>query len=487
MQNKICQACAFFICLISLPAVADVKLPAIFGDNMVLQQKARAAVWGWAEPGEKIIVKGSWQFFGATCRADKDGRWMVNISTPAAGGPHTLTIQGKNKITVNQILSGEVWVCSGQSNMEWAVKSFDKTQQEIAQADYPKIRLFTVQKAFDAAPQQECQGQWQMCGPATVESFSAAGYFFGRQLHQKLNVPIGLICTSWGGTPAEAWASQKNLQPQFPEFSPIIDAFVKPSDNSEKWTQCTPTALFNGMVSPLIPFQIAGVIWYQGESNVGRHHQYAKLFPAMITDWRKCWGIGDFPFYYVQIAPYVYNDGLASSSALLRDAQTKTLAAIPNVGMASTIDIGMEKDIHPTNKQEVGRRLSLLALANHYDRKDLVFSGPMYKSMKIEGGKIRILFDYAQDGLVAKGGDLTDFVIAGSDSKFVPAKAIIENNTVVVSSERVKEPAVVRFAWTNWTCPNLYNKAGLPANQFATDGGGSVEDAPTTAEMYKGK
>lgn len=668
MQKKNWKACTLFICLLSLLAAADVKLPAIFGDNMVLQQKARAAVWGWADPGEKIIVKGSWQFLGVTCRADQDGRWMVKINTPAAGGPHTLTVQGKNKITLNQILSGEVWVCSGQSNMQWSVAASDNAKEEIAEADYPKIRLFTVKKAFNAAPRQDCQGQWQMCSPATVESFSAAGYFFGRQLHQKLNVPVGLIFTSWGGTPAEAWTSEKVLREQFPEFAPIIDRFKSPetvreqtdpgySTQMSQWEQSigkidpgtqqnwqdakqdtadwkemelpgvwkspdlqsldgivwfrrttvlppswakatmelhlgpiddadtlwvngvrigstsgsgknrvytippsalrvgpnviavrvvdfsgsggftgvpedmligpvgadiktsanvaatwkykvslagvpvppapsvsngklnhrTPTALFNGMVSPLIPFQIAGAIWYQGESNVDRHDQYAKLFPAMITDWRKCWGIGDFPFYYVQIAPYSYKDSTASNSTLLRDVQTKTLAAIPNVGMASAIDIGVEKNIHPTNKQEVGRRLSVLALAEHYGLKDIVFCGPMYKSMKIEGDKIRILFDNAQDGLVAKGGDLTDFVIAGSDSKFVPAKAVIENNTVVVSSEQIREPAAVRFAWKNWTCPNLYNKAGLPANQFATDGGDKMDDNATTAELYKDK
>jgi sialate O-acetylesterase len=468
---------------------ADVKLPAIFGDNMVLQQQSKAAVWGWAAAGEKVTVKGSWMWLPVSTKADKDGNWQVKIKTPRAGGPYTLTIQGNNKITLANVLSGEVWICSGQSNMQWTVGQSDNAKKEIAAAKYPTIRLFTVSRVFTPEPQKNCTGNWVECNPNTVGGFSAAGYFFGRDLHQKLNVPVGLVDTSWGGTPAEAWTSEETLK-QFNGYEPIIKAFQGPEPVAEpnvpvkKFNQNTPTALYNGMIAPLVPFHIAGAIWYQGESNIGRSAEYATLFPAMITDWRKHWGIGDFPFYYVQIAPYSYGNNDASFSAYLREAQLKSLSAVKNVGMAVATDIGMEKDIHPTNKQDVGKRLALWALTKTYNKKIDSFSGPLYKSMKIENNRIRLFFDTYGE-LSAREGHLSEFIIAGEDKAFVPASAEIDGDSVVVWSDQVQKPVAVRYAWKNWTTGSLFNKAGLPASSFRTDDWKDNPEGPVSIDNYR--
>lgn len=467
---------------------ADVKLPAVFGDNMVLQQKSKAAVWGWAEAGEKIHVKGSWMWFSVSTKADSGGRWQLNIKTPCAGGPYTLTVRGKNTITLVNVLVGEVWVCSGQSNMQWPVALSDNSKEEVAAAKYAKIRLFTVKQILTSEPQSDCIGNWVECDPNTIAEFSAVGYFFGRELHQKLSIPIGLISTNWGGTPAEAWTSEKTLK-QFEGFEPIIKEFQGPESAAEpnvpvkKFNQNTPTALYNGMIAPLVPFHIAGAIWYQGESNISRQPEYAKLFSAMITDWRQNWGIGDFPFYYVQIAPYFYGNSDAADSAYLREAQLKTLSAVKNVGMAVALDIGMEKDIHPTNKQDVGKRLALWALKKTYNKKIDSFCGPVYKSMKIENNRIRLYFD-TYGGLSAREGQLSDFVIAGEDKIFVPALAEIDGDSVVVWSDQVQKPVSVRYAWKNWTTGSLFNKAGLPASSFRTDNWNGKTDFPINIGNY---
>jgi len=459
------------LCLAGM-ALADVKLPTVFADGMVLQQKSRVTVWGWAEPGEKVTVKGSWQWlWGASTQAGKDGTWRIRLKTPKAGGPHTLTVKGNNRIVLNDVLTGEVWVCSGQSNMQWSMAALktEEGKKAIAEADFPQIRLFTVPRKFAAQPQADCDGQWQVCTPETVKDFSAVAYYFGRQLHQQLNVPIGLIHTSWGGTVAEAWMSQGALR-EFGGFDAELDKLQTPDPHDDKFpNHNTPSALFNKMIYPLLQFRIAGAIWYQGESNVARWRQYRTLFPALIADWRAQWGQGDFPFYYVQIAPYKYTDSKAVGAALLREAQMLTLKTVNNVGMAVTMDIGEEKDIHPRNKHDVGRRLALWALAKTYGQKGLVYSGPIYTGMKIERDTIRLMFDSVGGGLMSRGGPLTHFEIAGADRVFVPAKAVIDGNTVVVSASAVAQPAAVRYGFTNWAQPNLFNKEGLPASSFRTD------------------
>ncbi|MBI1853565.1 MAG: hypothetical protein HYR85_24780 [Planctomycetes bacterium] len=643
-------------------ARADVKLPAIVGDNMVLQRESDVALWGFADPGEAVRVKGDWMASDASAVAAADGLWLVRVRTPEAGGPHTITFAGKNTITLQNVLVGEVWICSGQSNMEWSVgphvgPGIANFEEEVRNASFPKIRLFDVQNAIAAAPARDCVGSWVECSPQTVVPFSAVGYFFGRMLHRELGVPIGLVASNWGGTLAEAWTSARTLR-EFPEFADALAhvarvrehaadlraeiehqarawwthvdesdpgsrgaAFAKPDLDDSDWKTMdlpgawddklanfdgvvwyrrtvdvpadwagadlvldlgpiddvddawvggvrvgglhgegdhatpreyavpasavhagrnviairaidtggaggltgkpddlrlrratsdgsaiplagswryragasmaqlgprprqesmgpnTPTALYNGMIAPLVPFGIRGAIWYQGEANVSEAHLYRRLFPAMIADWRASFGRGDFPFYFVQIAPFAYDDD-RGEAAELREAQAMA-TSVANTGMAVTLDIGNPTNIHPSNKQEVGRRLALPALANTYGRKGLVTSGPTYKSMSVEGSAIRLRFDHADGGLRARAGKpLGPFTIAGADRRFVPATARLDGETIVVSSPDVAAPAAVRYAWGAADEGTLENGAGLPSSSFRTDDWPSITEHP---------
>lgn len=637
-------------------ACAEVRLPALFSDGMVLQREREAPVWGWATPGEKVTVSVGAKSVSATAGAD--GRWQVRLaSMKATGTPFDVTIAGAtNTIALHNILVGEVWICSGQSNMEMGVGGVMNAAQEIAAANYPQIRQFTVAKVVADQPKTEMQGKWVACTPETVGSFSAVAYFFGRNLHQQLKVPIGLIHTSWSGTPAEAWASRDSLA-RDPKLRQILDhcfdsteayrtanaafeqqltrwqdahrlndpgnagekaGWAAPNTDTKSWYTMTlpvmlmhgepslylqgafwfrreveipaawaghaltlnlgpiadfdvtyfngvqigahaedtpetakvsrqytipaeqvktgraviavrlfskygeggfgakpeefsltaadaqpaaiplagpwnyrvelgvapkptprgpippdsswsPTKLFNGMIAPLIPYAMRGAIWYQGESNGDLGYQYRTLFPAMISSWRAAWGEGDFPFLYVQLANWLHHQDVPSecSWAELRDAQLFTLHT-RNTGMAVAIDIGDALDIHPKNKQEVGRRLALAAEAQVY-KQPVAYSGPMYRTMKVEKAQIRLRFDHIDGGLLAKDGELTGFAIAGKDHRFVWAHARIDGETVVVWSEDVPAPEAVRYGWHyNPTC-NLYNHAGLPASPFRTD------------------
>lgn len=639
---------------------ADVRLPALIADYMVLQQGMDAHLWGWAEPGEKIRVKGSWQTAERSTVADKEGKWKVALDTPQAGGPYKIEIKtDENAITVDNVMVGEVWVCSGQSNMQMSLmengnwhKGVCNYQSEIAAADYPDIRLFTVKPKISTIPLDNCEGAWSQCSPETVAGFSATAYFFAREVYHKTKTPIGLIHTSWGGTPAESWTSRPtleslktykqqlekvpvsvidtaaidtaayqknmtewetkrysmekdnqgfgkgyanlefhaddwktmslptaweslgddmningvvwfrkeiNLPPSWAgkdlalSLGPIEDCDVtyfngqkvgsisyetenywqverrykvrgslvregkniiavrvfddrgegglngkkeqlnvglvgtedsislagdwkykvesildtEPVQPVQPINQDSPTVLYNAMIHPLIPYRIRGAIWYQGESNHTMGHAYRTLFPAMIQNWRDAWGQGNFPFYYVQIAPFKYIEPM--SAPFLREAQLMTLS-LPNTGMVVTTDITDDVgDVHPRNKQDVGKRLALWALAKTYNEKQIVYSGPLYRSMRIKGDTIRIQFDHTGSGLVVRGNELTHFVIAGKDEHFRRAKAVIEGDTVVVSSDKVKKPAAVRFGWSNTAVPNLFNKEGLPASPFRTD------------------
>ncbi|MGF7231305.1 sialate O-acetylesterase [Arachidicoccus sp.] len=635
---------AAFLCLFfSFSAFAKITLPTFFADNMVLQQRYEAPVWGWAKPEQIITLSGSWNNQSISTKANIEGYFMLKIKTPKAGGPYTLTIKGSQTIVLHNVMIGEVWVCSGQSNMEFPLQGWPpmasmlNSAQEIKNANYPNIRLFTVKRDIALSPQQNCEGNWSECNPQSVAPFSATAYFFGRALYQKLKVPIGLIETCWGGTVAEAWTSNSALRKlgdfdsalnkldslspivkkvekqykdddiawqkasvhindQFKEtnfedhswktmalpttwekagypdldgivwfrkeinipaswvgkplklnLGPVDDnditwfngqkigatdgwltprsydipgnmvkagvnviairvtdaggnggiygekdalniypagsssnnginlssnwkykiAFVKHNESLVTQNPNNPAVLYNGMIAPLIPFAIKGAIWYQGESNVGRATQYARLFPDMIEDWRTRWHEGSFPFYFVQIAPFPYGSSGVKSAAL-RDAQRATLQ-LPNTGMAVTLDIGDTTNIHPSHKQEVGRRIALWALSNTYGEKGIVYSGPLYKSMKIEGNKIAISFKYSDGGLDAKGGTLNSFEIAGDDGRFVPAAAFIQGNKVIVSAASVAHPMAVRYAWSDKAVPHLFNKAGLPASTFITN------------------
>lgn len=497
---------AFLVCLgLTAAASADVKLPAVFGDHMALQCDAPVPVWGWADPAEKVTVSANGQ--SKTATADSVGKWSVKLDALKAGGPIEITIKGNNTIRLSDVLVGEVWLCSGQSNMAMTVGSSLNAKEEIAVADYPKIRLFTVARKTAEEPQKDCQGQWRACEPKTVGGFSAAGYFFGRELHKQLNVPVGLIDSSWGGTPVEGWTCLK-AQEAVPELAPRMEGFKKLLANYSpekakqqyekqmaKWKEDvakaktagkpaprrpqlfdphlapnSPGRLYNGMIAPLAPYGIRGAIWYQGESNAGNALIYGLQMKTMISNWRKIWGAGDFAFLFVQLPNFMAPQKSPSEMSgwpLIREQFVKTLA-VPNTGMAVTIDIGEEKDIHPKNKQDVGKRLAQWALAKTYG-KDVVACGPLYKSMKQEDGKIVVEFDYAAGRLVSKGDTLKGFAIAGEDKTFVWAEAKIEGDKVVVSSPKVKSPVAVRYAWANNPECNLFNQAGLPASPFRTD------------------
>lgn len=618
----------------------------LFTNNTVLQRDVRAPIWGWASPGDKVTVEVAGLKASAT--ADATGKWMVHIGPLQAGGPYTMTVSGPQTVTLTNVLVGDVWVCSGQSNMQMGIANVNNGEQEIAAAEYPRIRLFTVPDVIGLQPRETVAGKWDVCTPQTVAEggwggFSAVGYFFGRDLYRELHVPIGLIHTSWGGTPAEAWTSAEALS-KLPEFRPAIaylsqiggdpaksaaayeslmaewwrkndpgsaeglgwadpalsvadwktmtlptkwESAGLPNYDGVVWFRTTfdlpnlpesgdvtlslgpiddmdttwvngvkvgetnqynvartykvpanilkrtgnvvavrvldtggdgglcgapdqlyvetsggrtslagewrykpaadltktgpppqrvdnnpnyPTVLYNAMIAPLIPFAIKGVIWYQGESNAGRAYQYRKLLPTMIADWRGRWGLGDFPFLIVQLANFMAppKEPVEDAWAELREAQSMTAASVRNAGIAVAIDIGDAADIHPKNKQEVGRRLALVALAKTYGR-HLEYAGPTYKSMSRHGNAIKLTFTHTEGGLVGKGGKLQGFAIGGSDRKFVWADAEIQGNAVIVSSPLVEHPVAVRYAWAANPVCNLYNGAGLPASPFRTD------------------
>ena len=651
----------------SKPSLPILELPALIGEGMVLQQNSDVVLWGEINPNRKIEITTSWGI-RERVKADKEGNWSANIKTQGAGGPFEIAFQTSDTSTiVNDVYLGEVWLCSGQSNMEMTLTgwppsdSINNSEEEIANADFPLIRLFNVARSTSAKPLTSCVGSWSVCSPETAQNYSATAYFFGRELHQKLNVPIGLITSSWGGTPAESWTSGEFVK-EIPAYSDILESldiaeiqydslmvwmerlptlpidmdntdfyanlnyndealasvdfddsswdvltvpsfwestklpgfdgvvwyrkkFEVPASlsgaqmtlylgaiddmdetfingqkigatmESGKWKEernytipagllvegenvlavrvvdnmggggiygdeeislknksgksiklegewkyfpaaeiisnkiyfytdeenfssrpevsfsfnaYTPTALYNAMIHPLIPYTIQGAIWYQGEANVGRGFEYRSLFPAMIECWRSVWNQGDFPFYFVQIAPFDYGEKEKSQTAELREAQFMTLD-LPNTGMAVTMDIGNPENIHPANKQDVGKRLALWAMAKDYGFDSIAYSGPLYKSISIEGSKAIVRFNYVDGGLITKGADLTHFEIAGKDQMYHAAKAVIEDETVVVTSDKVTEPVAVRYGWSATAEPNLFNAAGLPASPFRTD------------------
>ena len=470
---KMKQVKAFAVLLVLLLAgglnalTAQVTLPSIFADGMVLQQNFEAPVWGWAKPGTEVSVSGSWNTLPAkTVVADEDGQWMAKVKTTSAGGPYQLYV---NDQVIDDVMLGEVWICSGQSNMQMSLDRCWNSKAEIEKANFPDIRFFYVARDHADEPGRDCYGSWAYCTPKTVKSFSAAAYYFGREIHQELNVPVGLIHTSYGGSTAQAWVNHNILQ-STPEGQYYIEKYKEESLAAAPGilprNHHSPAALYNAMLHPLIPYGIKGAIWYQGEANVKEHAMYKNLMSTMVSNWRDEWGQGAFPFYFVQLAPFKYP--IEIIGAAQRDAQRRSLE-IPNTGMAVTMDIGTVENIHPIRKEEVGQRLALWALAKNYGKQNLVYSGPLYKSMQKDGKKIIVTFDHVGSGLECKGTDLTCFTIAGDDKIFYPAKAEIVNNTVVVSSKNVNDPIAVRFAFENDDEPNFFNKEGLPASTFRTD------------------
>ena len=461
-----------FLLLCSTAGMSQVVLPPFFNCNMVLQQGIEIPVWGWASPGEKVTV--TFEKNTVSTRTGKNGRWRVNLPKMEYGGPYKMTVKGKNFRTIENIMIGEVWVCSGQSNMEFKVKTTKNAEAEIAAANYPDIRSFTVTRRVSKEPQENLEeGEWWICSPSTVSEFSAVGYFFGRNLYEHLKVPIGIIHTSWGGTVAETWTSAETIAKD-PDFSEMLTKLKSVDMNTAKvGPNAYPTLLYNGMLNPIIPYGIRGAIWYQGESNASRAQQYKRVFPNMIKDWRTKWNQGNFPFLFVQLANFKkpVTEPSESDWAELREAQTQTLQ-LENTGMANIIDAGDADNIHPTDKQVVGYRLSLAARKVAYGE-TLVYTGPTYKEMKIDKNKIYITFDQVGTGLKVndKYGYINGFTVATQDGNFKWAKAtVVDKNTVMVTSDAVENPAAVRYGWAdNPNDLNLYNAEGLPANPFRTD------------------
>jgi len=493
----------FFTC----ESIAEVKLASLFTDNLVLQRDKIINVWGEADPGEKVKV-----FFNsqtADTYADANGDWIINLSPMEAGGPFELKVEGENSVFLKNVMIGEVWICSGQSNMEFTLKKSNNGDEEISNSDSPSIRIFVVKHKVADAPQKYCEGEWQVCSPKTISQFSAVAYFFGKNLYNQLNVPIGLIQSTWGGSQAEAWMAKEILESE-ENFKPILTRWGKqigkypaaleqykrnrqklidlwkvdsvnavnngmapprkPGKPEGPGSRNQPSGLYNGMIAPLVPYSFRGVIWYQGESNVKRAYQYRKLFPALIKNWRALWNAGDFPFYYVQL-PNLYREPEPSKSGWteLREAQLLTLSLL-NTGMAVTIDVGDPTNLHPTNKFDVGIRLSLIALNKVYSRDEIYFSGPIYESSRKEGNKFIIEFKNIAEGLNSKDGQsLRGFKIAGEDKIFVDASAEIKDDTVILWNDAIADPFSVRYAWSDNPDCNLINSAKLPASPFRTD------------------
>ena len=448
----------FSLLLLTFAARAEVKPNSLFADNCVLQRGVRVPVWGTATSGEKITVT----FAGQTATTiATNGLWKVWLEPMQADAtPQTLTIQGDTTCTFTNLLVGDVWVASGQSNMERQLGPRPPQPEIIgwreaaATANFPDIHEFYVPEHLSATPTTDAGGNWVVCSPQTAPDFSAVGFFFARALHQAEKVPVGILFSAWGGTPAEAWTSASALK-KMNDFRPQI--LWNPPYNAASLA-----VLYNAMIAPLQSFPIKGVIWYQGESNCDRGRQYRELFPLLIDDWRQGWGLGDFPFLFVQIAPSKY------WTPEIREAQLLTLKKTKNTAMIGTADIGDANDMHPAQKAPVGERLALAARALAYGEK-IEYSGPLFKKMKIEGDRAVISFTHTDGGLVANGGELRGFTIASADKKFVPAKAEIKGKTVVVWSDEIKLPAAVRYGWAKAPDVNLFNEEGLPASPFRTD------------------
>jgi sialate O-acetylesterase len=475
--KKCLKASAFFlipILLFPFFLSAAVRLPSFFSDGMVLQQQANASIWGWAKPGASIKTTTSWNKKLYTTTADSTGKWNIKVSTPRAGGPYSITVSDGEPITIKNILIGEVWLCGGQSNMEMPMKGF-KDQPIIGSNDAifnstnDQLRIYTVPRAIERQLKDTSKSSvWKTVNPENINNFSATAYYFGRLLQQQLKVPVALINVSYGSSSAEAHMSIESLK-SFPEIS------IPSATGTERLNNKVATTLYNGMIHPVMGYTIKGCIWYQGESNYDRPEQYEKLFPAMVQLWRSEWGQGNFPFYFAQLAPFdngMYPQGKLNpkvNSAYLRDAQRKALNAIPASGMVVLMDAGEEKNIHPANKEVVGKRFAYMALGDTYFHKGFSYQSPLFDSLLINGSIATIKFKNAGNGLTSFGKPITQFEIAGADKNFYPAQAIISRGNIQLSSPQVATPVAVRYAFKDFIMGELFSTEGYPVSSFRTD------------------
>ncbi|MCK9410986.1 MAG: hypothetical protein M0Q53_01715 [Prolixibacteraceae bacterium] len=451
--------CIVLFCLVASFSVnAGIKLPSVISSNMVLQQKSNVPLWGYASPNAEVFIATSWNNRQYKITANGQGQWRQTVSTPSAGGPYSIFFKEGNSIEVTNILIGEVWFCGGQSNMERLMKGrpgqpIKNSAALIASSKNPNIRLFAVKAKNSKIPMTDCEGIWAEADTGVVANFSALGYQFARILQQNLNIPVGILLSCRGGSAVEEWMDENTIQMFSSGF---------PSKSQ----------LFNGMINPLLGFGVKGFLFYQGESNKQNPEQYLQLFPAMVKNWRSLWGRGNLPFYYVQIAPFEYNDDKKlnqENAAKVRESQLKSLDLIPNSAMVVLLDIGEKHGLHPADKTTIAERLVNIALARDYGKKGLVFSGPVFKSMSQKGPVIELKFKYAFKGLTDKGRGLNNFEIAGADRRFFQANAKIVKNRVVVGNPKVVSPVAVRYGYKNWVMGDLFNSEGLPASSFRTD------------------
>ncbi len=464
MKNNILLLLFFFV--FNFTASQDLKLPSIFSDNMILQQESVVSIWGWSKSNSQVSINVSWNKKTLKVKSDSEGKWLLKVKTPKSGKSHQMSFQSNNKkVVISNILMGEVWIASGQSNMQMNLDGYRNepvlgANDAIANSDNSEIRFFTVERNTSNIPLENLEGKWSVSSPENSPFFSAVAYSFAKYLNTVLDDPVAIIHTSWGGTPAEAWSDSKSLQMDFKK-SEIKNHVGTP--------QHEPSSLYNAMISPLVNFRIKGAIWYQGESNVSRSSNYAKLKNSMIEGWRREWSQGSFPFYFVQISPYKYDGIDKSSSAFLREAQLNTMFNTSNTGMVVSLDVGDENSIHPSRKFILGKRLAYWALNKDYGFSKIEFSGPVFKSLEIKENKVMIKFDFAENGLFCPDDEINNFELASKDKVFFPANAKIMGNQLEVQSDKVKTPVHVRYGWKNYLKGNLFDVKGLPASSFRSD------------------
>jgi len=464
---KLFLVLSVLLCVSSIEA--QLKLASVLGDNMVLQRNTEVKLWGKSNPNEKITIATSWNKSENSTTANSKGEWLVKVKTTEAGGPFLITIASKKKVLLKNILLGEVWLCSGQSNMEMPLYGYPNQPVNgigdfLMDADNNNLRLFTVKRAIATSPQDTCSGEWKVSSAESAATFSAVGYLFAKQLQEKLKIPIGVICSSWGGTRIEPWMNLETLKQNTDAFNRASQPKILP--------HLRPASLYNGMIAPIVNYVIKGAIWYQGESNIPNAKEYALLMKGMVEGWRKDFGVGDFPFYYVQIAPYFYNKSTNNDASFLREQQEKAMALIPNSGMICTMDIGEEKLIHPAEKLPVAKRLASWALAENYGFKGLYHKSPSYKSFTVKDSLVTITFENAEMGYTTYGKSVDCFQLAGSDKVFYPAQvSFSKKNEVLLTSPNVKVPVAIRYAFNNFptTKGYLFSTLALPVLPFRTD------------------